>query len=136
MQNVGSNSQSFKQNENHNWASNSVQSGPLGSNTGFTDSGPTSWPGFQNPLEVANKGPGCGWFEMNNKKCLPKSGSDSSSLTMFGQTWSSRRDSNASSQQGSLGSQEWGQLVDEVILEEMNAFKENIGNLSNKFSSF
>ena len=136
MQNVWSNSQTFKQNENPNWTSHSFQS-----NDCFFDSGPTSLPSFQNRLEVENS-PSCSWFEMTNKKCFPKAGlganqsSGPTSLAMFGQSWSSRRDSTASSKQGSLGSQEWGEMVDEVILDEMNAFKENIGNLSNKLSVF
>ena len=90
-------------------------------------------PGFQNPTEADKASR---WFEMTQKNCFPKGSSGSSSLTMFGQSWSSRRDSSASSKQGSLGSQEWGQMVDQVILDEMNAFKENIGNLSNKLSVF
>ena len=135
MQNVWSNSQCFKQNENPNRASHSLQSE---SNNGFYYSGPTSLPGFQNPKEVDNTRRSS-WFEMTNQKCFPEGDSGSSSLTMFGQAWSSRRDStasNASSKQGSLGSQEWGKMVDEVILEEVNAVKENIGNPSNKFTVF
>ena len=146
MQNVWSNlnfnTQSFQQNDNHSWSSYSNQSGPLGSNHGFYDSGPTSLPCFQTRLEV-NTTPSCTWFEMStNKKCFSKARegtrqpSQPSSLTMFGQSWSARRDSTASSKQASLGSQEWGELVDEVILDEMNAMKENIGSLSNKLPVF
>ena len=144
MQSVWSNSQSFKNdnstiqqyNNNNNWTSHSFQS-----NNGFYDSGPTSLPSFQNRLEVDNS-PRCSWFEITNKKCFPKSGltanqpSGPSSLTMFGQSWSCRRDSTASSKQASLGSQDWGEMLDEVILDEMNACRENIGNLSNKLSVF
>lgn len=147
MQNVWSNTQfntqSFNQNENHNWASSSFQTGPFTTNNNFYDSGPTSLPCFQNSMKVDNA-PNCSWFEITNKKCFPKAGSGAnqhsgaSSLTMFGQSMNSlkRRDSTASSKQGSLGSQEWGEMVDEVILDEMNEFKENIGSLSNKISVF
>merc|ERR1711953_209830 len=98
MQNVWSNlnfnTQSFQQNDNHSWSSYSNQSGPLGSNHGFYDSGPTSLPCFQTRLEVDTT-PSCTWFEMStNKKCFPKARegprqpSQPSSLTMFGQSWS------------------------------------------------
>ena len=147
MQNVWSNTQSFKNencnttiqhyNNNNNWTSHSFQS----NNNGFYDSGPTSLPNFENRLEVDNS-TSCSWFEMNNNKCFSKGGlranqpSGPASLTMFGQSWSNRRDSTASSKQASLGSQEWGEMLDEVILDEMNASKENIGNLCNKLSVF
>ena len=108
--------QSFKQIENNsfnNWGSSYLQSGPFGSSTPLINSGPTSLPASQPQMNLNNSH----WYEIDMKSGLR--GGGPSSMDMFGQSFNSRRSSNASSQHHSLGSQDWGQILDHALMDEI-----------------
>ena len=104
--------QSFKQIENNafnSWGSSYLQSGPFGSTTPLINSGPTSLPASQPQRNLDNSH----WYEIDMKSGLRSSGP--SSMAMFGQSFNSRRSSTASSH----GSQDWGQILDHAIMDEL-----------------
>ena len=105
----------FDKNVYHWEAPGYLQSTPFGStNTPLnSDSGPTSLPNFKTPMELSNSN----WYETDRRASVGQS-----SVTMFGQTWASQRSSAKSSAKNSLGSQDWGQMIDQVLLNELHTF--------------
>ena len=88
----------------------------LGSNNAaFVSSGSASLPNFNSQLGASLST----WYEIGP-----------SSLTTFDQSWESEKSSadTGNSNQHSLGSQEWGQMIDEVILNELVTLKESVDN--------
>lgn len=113
--------ESFKIDNNFYGAgSHYLSSGPFGSNNTLLGSGPTSLPSFTTGQEESLST----WYGIGRKNSFSHFKEGPSSLTTFDHTLKIEKGSPDSSKNHSLGSQEWNDLIEDVILNEIAALRD------------
>ena len=116
--------ESFKIDNNFYGAgSHYLSSGPFVSNNTLLGSGPTSLPSFTTGQEESHPT----WYGFGRKNSFSHFEEGPSSLTTFDHTLKIEKGSPDSSKNHSLGSQEWNDLIEDVILNEIATMRESVG---------